>query len=449
MPSKSDKQRRLFGTALSMKRGESSKTNTPAGKIADTVSESKIQDFAKKSSDKPNDEKIAWEHLTPLQQAQIKHTRPDLFVEKTFEEAPRDRDMSEMDDYKEEQWIKAHPRHRDETGDWYRGNEREKDKDIEKSVTDKIDSFINKYTPEEFAEHDYDLKFEETPKHSTKQPKHHKISSAEIGRDMVSEGIKKEDLSMGNKPKMDLHTIFHVSTKPNPPPQIKSGGKKKFIMNSNDELDERNWSLEKRKRIEQFDVAQAKENREETRKRQGGIKSKLDKEGERDMAKEIKKSLPFHRKEQSLRDLYGPTGDIVRVKVPEGKDYLQAPKAGHYFTTREIAQREGLEIKPHKIRNSASELFKRLEKSKPFKTTYGTAGGGSISAMARYNTEEEIKEAKKESRRRAKMTPESRELEDHKNDSIWGPQPEKCEKSKDETWYDVQKSGVVKMDINK
>ena len=36
MPAKSSKQRRLFGTALSMKRGESEKTDTPAGKIAST-----------------------------------------------------------------------------------------------------------------------------------------------------------------------------------------------------------------------------------------------------------------------------------------------------------------------------------------------------------------------------------------------------------------------------
>lgn len=49
MPAVSEKQRKLFGTALSMKRGEQRKTSTPAGKIAETMSEEDIKDFASKS----------------------------------------------------------------------------------------------------------------------------------------------------------------------------------------------------------------------------------------------------------------------------------------------------------------------------------------------------------------------------------------------------------------
>ena len=52
MPSKSEKQRKLFGAALSIKRGESPKTDTSAGKIAEKVSEEQLADFAKKSLEK-------------------------------------------------------------------------------------------------------------------------------------------------------------------------------------------------------------------------------------------------------------------------------------------------------------------------------------------------------------------------------------------------------------
>ena len=48
-PAKSEKQRKLFGAALSIKRGESPKTDTSAGKIAEKVSEEQLEDFARKS----------------------------------------------------------------------------------------------------------------------------------------------------------------------------------------------------------------------------------------------------------------------------------------------------------------------------------------------------------------------------------------------------------------
>jgi len=44
----SEKQRRLFGVALAMKRGKTPKTDTPAGEIAENLSEEKIREFAKK-----------------------------------------------------------------------------------------------------------------------------------------------------------------------------------------------------------------------------------------------------------------------------------------------------------------------------------------------------------------------------------------------------------------
>ena len=47
MPASSEKQRKLFGTALGQQRsGEI--TDTPAGKIAETVPEEKIREYAKK-----------------------------------------------------------------------------------------------------------------------------------------------------------------------------------------------------------------------------------------------------------------------------------------------------------------------------------------------------------------------------------------------------------------
>jgi Protein of unknwon function (DUF3008) len=50
MPSKSAKQQRLFGAALSAKRGK--KTFPEAEKIAGQMSESKLEDFARKPKKK-------------------------------------------------------------------------------------------------------------------------------------------------------------------------------------------------------------------------------------------------------------------------------------------------------------------------------------------------------------------------------------------------------------
>jgi hypothetical protein len=44
----SEKQRQLFGVALAMKRGKIPKTDTPAGEIAENLSEEKVREFAKK-----------------------------------------------------------------------------------------------------------------------------------------------------------------------------------------------------------------------------------------------------------------------------------------------------------------------------------------------------------------------------------------------------------------
>ncbi len=57
-PSKSEAQRRLFGTALSMKRGNTEKTETPAGDISSKVSENKIREFAKKPLAKEEDDVV-------------------------------------------------------------------------------------------------------------------------------------------------------------------------------------------------------------------------------------------------------------------------------------------------------------------------------------------------------------------------------------------------------
>lgn len=47
MPAKSAKQRRMFGAALAMKRGEASPKGG-AGKLARTMGEKTLRDFAKK-----------------------------------------------------------------------------------------------------------------------------------------------------------------------------------------------------------------------------------------------------------------------------------------------------------------------------------------------------------------------------------------------------------------
>lgn len=44
----SEKQRKLFGAALAMKRGKTPKTDTPAGEIAENLTEKQIEDYAEK-----------------------------------------------------------------------------------------------------------------------------------------------------------------------------------------------------------------------------------------------------------------------------------------------------------------------------------------------------------------------------------------------------------------
>lgn len=48
MPAKSAKQRRLMGAALAYKRGESSHASAAIKKVASSMSESQLRDFAKK-----------------------------------------------------------------------------------------------------------------------------------------------------------------------------------------------------------------------------------------------------------------------------------------------------------------------------------------------------------------------------------------------------------------
>ena len=48
MPATSEKQRKLFGAALSMKQNKAKKTNTPAGRIASRMTTDKIKDFTRK-----------------------------------------------------------------------------------------------------------------------------------------------------------------------------------------------------------------------------------------------------------------------------------------------------------------------------------------------------------------------------------------------------------------
>jgi len=53
MPAKSEKQRRLFGIALAIKRGEARCSDYPeACKIAKSLTENKIREFAMKSKKK-------------------------------------------------------------------------------------------------------------------------------------------------------------------------------------------------------------------------------------------------------------------------------------------------------------------------------------------------------------------------------------------------------------
>ncbi len=48
MPAKSEKQRRLMGAALSYKRGENTHPSEEVKKVADSMTESQLEDFASK-----------------------------------------------------------------------------------------------------------------------------------------------------------------------------------------------------------------------------------------------------------------------------------------------------------------------------------------------------------------------------------------------------------------
>jgi len=54
MPAKSEKQRRLMGAALSYKRGESKHPTAEAKKVAKSMSEEQLEDFASKPKSKKN-----------------------------------------------------------------------------------------------------------------------------------------------------------------------------------------------------------------------------------------------------------------------------------------------------------------------------------------------------------------------------------------------------------
>jgi len=48
MPAKSEKQRRLMGAALSYKRGENKHPSSEVKKVAESMSEEQLEDFASK-----------------------------------------------------------------------------------------------------------------------------------------------------------------------------------------------------------------------------------------------------------------------------------------------------------------------------------------------------------------------------------------------------------------
>ncbi|MCC8142891.1 MAG: DUF3008 family protein [Tannerellaceae bacterium] len=52
MPVKSEKQRELMGAALAYKRGESKTSSEEIRKVADSMSESELEDFASKPENK-------------------------------------------------------------------------------------------------------------------------------------------------------------------------------------------------------------------------------------------------------------------------------------------------------------------------------------------------------------------------------------------------------------
>jgi hypothetical protein len=62
MPSTSEKQRRLMGAALAIKRGAKS-TNKTAKKLASEMSEEQLKDFAKKESFTLKDFLVLCEHV--------------------------------------------------------------------------------------------------------------------------------------------------------------------------------------------------------------------------------------------------------------------------------------------------------------------------------------------------------------------------------------------------
>lgn len=52
MPAKSEKQRRLMGAALAYKRGDSKNTSEEVKKVAESMSEEQLEDFASKPKTK-------------------------------------------------------------------------------------------------------------------------------------------------------------------------------------------------------------------------------------------------------------------------------------------------------------------------------------------------------------------------------------------------------------
>lgn len=52
MPAQSEKQRRLMGAALAYKRGENKKASEEVKKVADSMTEEQLEDFASKPIEK-------------------------------------------------------------------------------------------------------------------------------------------------------------------------------------------------------------------------------------------------------------------------------------------------------------------------------------------------------------------------------------------------------------
>jgi len=55
MPAKSEKQRRLMGAALSYKRGENKNASEEIKKVASSMTEEELEDFASKPTTKKKD----------------------------------------------------------------------------------------------------------------------------------------------------------------------------------------------------------------------------------------------------------------------------------------------------------------------------------------------------------------------------------------------------------